>query len=514
MDTNKLPSKELGDWEPEQFEAYGQLLLSKIRQHFEQIRDVPVTSNMHPQELLALLDKPLPEKSQPFEDTLEETWEKVIPQLSHWNHPSFHAYFSTSASFPGILADLLISSLNVNALVWKAAPAASALEKIVLRWMAEMVGYDPQAEGVLVNGASLATFYALAAARDLDVDLEIRTKGTIGRSLPKFRVYTSEQAHSSVDKAAIALGIGTENVVHIPTDEHYRMQVDHLEDAIQQDIAKGYKPIAVIATVGTTATGAADPILPISEICKRYQTWLHIDAAYGGFWNLVPEVQAFAENLQLGDSVVVNPHKCLYAPLEVTALYCRRKGALANTFRLVPEYLQTDRPDGSVDFMDYSLQLGRSFRALKLWWIIESFGREGLANRMSESIRLARWLKSQIDNHPDFESPTSSPFALVSMRYIPQSIQQMLMNSSPQNRETIQQYINQMNEMLLDELNKTRTAYVSHAVIREGYIIRISIGNIRTEEEDIQRLWHTIQDISKRISDKFPSSKLKKLIEN
>ncbi|SFJ86689.1 pyridoxal phosphate-dependent decarboxylase family protein [Thermoflavimicrobium dichotomicum] len=504
MEKNNLPWKELGDWEPEQFEAYGQALLKRIREHFEHIRETPVTSHISPAELLALLDKPLPEKPQPFEHTLEETWNKVIPHLTHWNHPSFHAYFSISASFPGILADLLISSLNVNALVWKAAPAASALEKVVLRWMAEMVGYDPTAEGVLLNGASLATFYALAAARDVDPDLDVRTKGFTGRLLPKLRIYTSDQAHSSVDKAAIALGIGTENVVHIPTDEQYRMRADKLEEAIQLDIEKGYRPMAVVATVGTTATGAVDPISSISQICKQYGIWLHIDAAYGGFWNLVPEVQAHAESLQLGDSLVVNPHKCLYTPLEVTTLYCRRKGALANTFRLVPEYLQTVKEDGSVDYMDYSLQLGRSFRALKIWWVIESFGREGLAKRMGESIRLARWLEDQIAAHPDFLCPASSPFALVSIQYVPQSIQTMLKTASSKEREILQQYVDQCNAKLLEELNKTRTAYASHAVIREGYIIRISIGNIHTTEEDIQRLWNTLQVLAKKVSEQFP----------
>ncbi|MFC4076189.1 pyridoxal phosphate-dependent decarboxylase family protein [Salinithrix halophila] len=495
----------LGDWDPHVFEAHGQELLRMIRDHFEHIRDLPVTSDISPKELIGLFDKPLPEKPEPFSSTLDETWSKVIPHLTHWNHPSFHAYFSISASFPGILADLLISSLNVNAMVWQSAPAASALETVVLRWMAEMIGYPPSEDGVLINGASLATFYALAAARDLHSDLNVRTEGLTGRTIPRLRLYTSDQAHSSVDKAAIALGIGTQNVVRVPTDENYRLIPAKLEETIQSDLQRGYRPMAVVATVGTTATGAADPVTPVSNICQRHGIWLHIDAAYGGFWNLVPEVRKNAEDLSLGDSVVVNPHKCLYTPLEVTALYCRRKDALANTFRLVPEYLQTVKKDGSIDYMDFSLQLGRSFRALKLWWVIRSFGREGLADRMQESLRLARWLASEVDKHPDFICPATSPFALVCLRYVPQSIQAAWKQATEEQRAALRQYVDQLNKKLLARLNESGSTFASHGVIRDGYMIRISIGNIHTTEDDIQKLWQMLQELGSKVRENLPS---------
>lgn len=498
--TDRPPQfQNLGDWKPVELEEQGRILLRLIREHFEEIRDIPVSTTISAQELIGMLDHPLPEEPLPFADTLDETWEKIVPHLTHWNHPSFHAYFSTSASAPGILADLLISSLNVNAMVWKSAPAASALEKIVLRWLAEMVGYNPTAEGVLLNGASLATFYALAAARDVQEDLDVRTKGLTGRSLPRLRIYTSDQAHSSVDKAAIALGIGTDNVVRISTDQQYRLDPLKLAESIRADLNQGYRPLAVVATVGTTATGAIDPVEAIAQICEEFGIWLHIDAAYGGFWNLVPEVKGKTENLQWGDSLVVNPHKTLYTPLEVTALFCRRQGALANTFRLVPEYLQTVREDGSVDFMDYSLQLGRSFRALKLWWIIRSFGRKGLTARLEESVRQARWLAQRVASHPDFVCVTASPFALLCLRYMPKVLKEAHQQSTAEQKEKLDQYVDHLNKELMAKLNESGRVFVSHAVIREGYVIRISIGNIHTKMEDIHRLWEQIQKVGEEL---------------
>ncbi|WP_226608105.1 pyridoxal phosphate-dependent decarboxylase family protein [Bacillus cereus] len=501
--TNSI--KNLGDWNPAQFEEHGIELLGMIREHFEKIREIPVTSNISPNDLLAMLDQPLPEHSQSFEVIMNDTWEKIIPHLTHWNHPSFHGYFSTSASSPGILADLLISSLNVNALVWKAAPAASALEKVILKWIAEMVGYTPAAEGVLLNGASLATFYALVAARDQSTEIDIRTKGLIESRVSKMRIYTSDQAHSSVDKAAIALGIGTDNVVHISTNGKYQMMEDQLEKAIQDDLNNGYCPIAVVATAGTTATGAIDPILKISQICKKYNIWLHVDAAYGGFWNLVPDVKENTEDFCVADSLVVNPHKCLYTPLEVTTLFCKRRGALSNSFRLVPDYLQTEREDGSVDYMDYSLQLGRSFRALKIWWIIRSFGKDGLSKRLEESIRQARWLESEINKHPEFECTASSPYALICLRYFPYELKERLKDANEQQKIILQKYIDELNQLLLTRLNQSKKTFVSHATIKDGYVIRISIGNIHTTAEDIENLWNLIQEVAKDVKKKIPA---------
>lgn len=440
VDASDQFEQNIGDWEPWQFEVHGMEVLGLIREHFENIRDVPVSSSVNSGELMSLLDSELPEAAERFENILVDTREKVIPNLTHWNHPSFHAYFSITASFPGILADTLISALNNNAMVWKSGPAASTLETIVLRWMAEMVDYPISADGVLINGASLGTFYALAAARDSVTGLDVRKKGLVGQEIPRLRIYTSDQAHSSVDKGAIALGVGLENVVKVAHEKHYRLNPDILEENIQSDLAQGYRPMAVVATVGTTAVGAIDSLEEIAEVCHKHDVWLHVDAAWGGFWRLVPDLKRHVGDLHLGDSLVVNPHKVLFTPLETTCLYCKRRDALANSFRLVPEYLRTPPDDGAVDYMNHSLQLGRSFRALKLWWIIRSFGKAGLERRLGESMRLARWLERQISEHPDFECPVASPLPLVCIRYLPNGLRTIYDCGTPERKAELRNY--------------------------------------------------------------------------
>lgn len=490
----------LGDWPTEEFEANARAVVELVSEYFDGIRDRSVTTAIEPRALLDLLDGPLPEHGEPFDRIVADTRAKVLPHLTHWNHPRFHAYFSISASFAGILADMLVSAVDVNAMVWRSGPAASTLESVVMRWIAEMVGYDPAADGVLINGASLGTFYALCAARDAVPGVDVRRKGLTAPGTPVLRVYASDQAHSSVDKAAIALGVGLDNLVKVPSDEGYRMRADALEELVRSDVDAGLVPMAVVATVGTTSTGAADPLDDVARVCRRHGAWLHVDAAYGGFWNLVPEVRERAEDLRLADSVVVNPHKCMYTPLEVTCLYSSRRGALANSFRLVPEYLRTDAAEGALDYMDYTLQLGRSFRALKLWWVIRTFGRAGLTARLRESIRIAGALRAAVDAHPDFERVGDSAFPLVCVRLFPRELRAEMANASEERRREIRAELDELNARLLRRLNDEGDAFASHAVVREGYVLRISIGNIRTTEDDVMALWDSLRRIGEKVA--------------
>ncbi|HEX6988870.1 MAG TPA: pyridoxal-dependent decarboxylase [Bacillota bacterium] len=475
------PDEGLGDWSPAALEASGHEVLRLIRSHLEQIDRLPVLADIDAAALRRLLDGPLPEQPEPFERILQDTRERIIPHLTHWNHPNFFGYFAISASAPGILAELLTAALNVNAMLWKTSPAASALEQVVLRWLAELCGYDPGADGVLVNGASLATFYALAAAREA-AGFDIRRRGMAGRDLPILRVYATEHVHSSIDKAVIALGIGLENLVKIPADEGFRVRADLLEEAVRADLDRGHHPLAVVAVAGTTSTGAVDPLDQVADVSRRYGLWLHLDAAYGGFYNLVPAVRRVVGRFDAADSIVVNPHKTLLAPLEVTALYCRRGGALARAFSLVPEYLRTDRPDGSVDYMDFSLQLGRQFRALKLWWIIRSFGVQGLRARMEAHIALAGHLAARIDADPDFERVGASPYPLVCFRAVPRDLRD----------GTSTEQLNRLNAALLERINASRQRFLSHTVVEGRHILRVAIGNLRTEQRHVDALWDAV----------------------
>ena len=482
----------LGDWPVEVFEAQGREVLGLIGDYFRGIDEIPVMATIPPGELLALLDSPPPEEPVPFATLLADTRDKIIPHLTHWNHPAFYAYFAISGSMPGIHAETLAAAFNVNMMVWKSAPAAAALTKIVLRWIAELMDYPADADAVFTNGASLGSFYALCAAREA-LGLGVREAGLVGRDLPRLRLYISDQTHSSLEKAAIALGIGLDNVVKIPSDAQYRMDPAALDAAIAADLAAGYRPLAVCATVGTTSAASVDPLAPISAICRARGVWLHIDAAYGGFWSLVPDAKAAVGDLSLGDSLIVNPHKTLFTQVEVSCLYCRRPGALAATFSLIPEYLRTPADPQVVNYMDYSLQLGHSFRALKLWWVMRSFGVAGIRDRLAEALRLTRWLEAAVDAAPDFQRLSTSPFGLVCLRAFPADLQAAYATADAPEQAAILATVRRLNEAILERVNTAGHAFLSHTVLREGYTLRVSIGNIRTTARHVEALWAEIQ---------------------
>jgi aromatic-L-amino-acid decarboxylase len=487
----------LGDWTPEELEQAGREVMAAIRDYYAGIDEIPVLTDIQARDLQQLLDSPLPAEGEAFGQILADTQAKVMPHLTHWNHPNYFAYFASCSSGPGILADAMISALNVNLFLWKTSPAGSALEQVVLRWMAEMIGYDPTADGVLLNGASLATFYALAAAREA-TGLNIREEGLIGRNLPLLRCYATEHAHSSIDKAVIALGVGLKNLVKISGDAQHRMRPDLLKQAIEADLARGYKPFAVVAVAGTTSTGAVDPLAEIGAICREHGIWLHVDAAYGGFYNLVPEIRAQVPDFGVADSIVVNPHKVMFTPLEVTTLYSKQKGKLAAAFSLIPEYLRTEPQDGSVNYMDFSLQLGRSFRALKLWWVIRNFGTRGIALRMAEHRRLAQELTAQIQAHPDFVPVGASPYPLVCFKTFPRDLQQEYATAGPERGREIETYLDKLNAATLERVNADLHHFITHSAIHgDGYFLRVAIGNIRTTEGHVQGLWTKIQEAAR-----------------
>ncbi len=309
--------------------------------------------------------------------------------------------------------------------------------------------------------------------------LDIRHRGLAGRDLPCLRIYESDQAHSSINRAALTLGIGLNNVVKIPCDDTYRMQPDLLEEAIREDRSRGYLPFFLCGTVGTTSTISVDSLQPISGICRRHRLWFHVDAAYAGFAAILPEMKNTVGDFSVADSLVVNPHKWLSSPLEVTCLFCRRRGALVRTFSLVPEYLESEREPVS-DFMNYSPQLGRSFRALKLWYVIRSFGLEGLRRRLREHVRVARRFGAQLDAHPDFERLAPVPFSTVCFR-------------------AMASRADEFNQCLLERVNETGKVFLSHTRLREGFALRLAIGNIRTTQHHVEMAWQLIQREAKKL---------------
>ncbi|MFC4112868.1 pyridoxal phosphate-dependent decarboxylase family protein [Nonomuraea zeae] len=481
------PAPALGDWPPDLLADNGALLLARLREHFEGLHDLPVRSPSTPADVRALLRREPPAEPQDFAAILADTFADVVPHLVQWNHPGFHAYIPNSSSGPGILAETLAAALNPNAMLWHTSPAASALEETVLGWIAGLAGYPQDADGVLLSGASTATFTALAAARDALPGLDIRRRGLTGRTdVPTLRVHTSDQAHSSVDKAAIALGVGLDNVVRLPADAAYRLDPAVLDAALRADREAGLLPMAVVATLGTTATGAVDPVGDLAGVCARHGVWLHVDAAYGGLWRVADAVRAALPDAAAADSIVVNPHKVLFTPMHASALYCRRPGALAGAFRLVPEILRTDDDGAPTDYMNRSLELGRSFKALKLWWIIRSFGTRGIGERLGHQARLAATLRERVAAEPGWELTATSPLPVVCLRHRPS-------DAGPHTLDAL-------NARILRRVNAGGEVFLSHAVLRDGYTLRVAFGNIHTREQDADRVWDVLRAAAEKES--------------
>ena len=447
-----------------------------VASYLETVGDRPVLARVSPGEIAASLPQSAPLHGEPLETILKDVDRLILPGITHWNHPAFFAYFGISGSGPGIVGELIAAALNVNAMLWRTSPAATELEQRTLAWVAEMLGLPAGWFGEITDTASASTLYALAAAREA-AGMDIREQGMAGRAdLPPLAIYTSTQAHSSIDKAAIALGIGRRWTRHIETDSEFRMRADLLEQAITSDLAAGVKPIAVVATVGTTSSTSIDPVSEIADICERYGLWLHVDAAYGGAAAVVPSHRWVLTGCERADSFVTNPHKWLLTPIDCSLLYTRRPDDLKRAFSLVAEYLRTDESD-VVNLMDYGLSLGRRFRALKLWMVIRAYGREGLARIIERHINDAQWLAAQIDAEPGWERLAPVPFSTVCFRHVP----------------TGSADLEAHNAAIIEAVNATGAAFLSHTKLNGHYAIRVAIGNQATTREHVVRLWDLLR---------------------
>src|SRR5437899_1808047 len=334
-----------GDMPAEEFRRFGHEIIDWIADYFERIEGLPVLAQIEPGELRAQLPETPPQTGESMEAILADVDRLIVPALTHWNHPSFFAYFATSTSAPGIFGELLSAAFDVKSMLWRTSPAATELEEVVLDWLRQMIGLDVGMSGFIYDTASVSSMHAIAAARE-GVELRIREEGMSGRKdLPLLRVYASEQAHSSIDKGIITLGLGQRSLRKIPADKEFRMDAKALSDAIDEDKRNGILPFCVVATVGTTSTSSIDPVPAIVEICKQHKLWLHVDAAYGGSAAIVPEMRHILDGCERADSLVLNPHKWLFTPFDLSVLYCLHMDLLRRAFSLVPEYLRTPEYD-------------------------------------------------------------------------------------------------------------------------------------------------------------------------
>jgi len=477
---------ELGDMTSEEFRRVGHGLIDWVADYFENIEQLPVLAQIEPGELKAQLPTSPPEHGESMDRIVADLDKLIVPALTHWCHPSFYAYFATSTSGPGILGELLTAAFDNKAMLWRTSPASTELEEVALDWLRQMMGLDAGLTGIIYDTASVSSMHAIAAARE-GVEQRIREEGMSGRpDLPLLRVYESEQAHSSIEKGVITLGLGQRGLRKIPTDSEFRMDPKALAAAIEEDKRNGYIPFCIVATVGTTSTSSIDPLREIIPIGEEHAMWLHVDAAYAGSAAIVPEFRHILDGCERADSIAVNPHKWLFTPFDLSVLYCRHMDLLRRAFSLVPEYLRTPEQEKVRSGSDYGVQLGRRFRALKLWMVIRYFGHEGLAARIREHCRLARLFASWIEESPDWELLAPVPLGLVCFRARPKRE-----GESESERE---RRLDTLNEAIMHGVNATGKALLSHTKLNDQLTLRLSIGNIRTTEQHVRQVWQLLNE--------------------
>jgi aromatic-L-amino-acid/L-tryptophan decarboxylase len=455
---------------PEEFRRHGHQFVDWIADYLAHPEKFPVLPKIKPGELTDALPRSGLERGEPMEAIFEDFKYQIVPAVTHWNHPGFMGYFSTSATGPGILGEMLAAALNANGMLWQTSPAVTELEQVSLAWLSEWLGLPDPLFGITFDTASTSTMHAIAAAREF-ADPEVRVSGG-SRDLI---LYTSEQAHSSVEKGAIAIGVGQRNVRKIPVDDEFRMRPDALTETIERDLAAGLRPFCVVPTVGTTSTTSIDPVPAVGKIAARFRLWMHVDAAYGGAAALAPELRHVLDGAGEADSIVVNPHKWMGVPIDLSVLYTRRPEILKRAFSLVPEYLRTAEDPRAVNLMDYGVPLGHRFRALKLWFVMRYYGHEGMAAVIRDHVAWAKELAQMIAADGRFELSAPVPLSLICFRR---------RGSDQANRE------------LLDRMNASGEVLLSHTVLRGAFVLRLAIGHHSTTRDHVQRAWEIIKGLA------------------
>ena len=442
-----------------------------IAEYLSNTRDYPVVATTKPGELVDSLPKSGPERGESFDAILRDFREKVMPAVTHWNHPGFLAYFATTGSTPAVIGEMLAAALNTNGLHWKTSPAVAELEQVALGWFRDWMGVPSDWFGMVFDTASTGSMHALAAAREFVVP-EARENGTPAGLV----MYTSEQSHSSIEKGAICIGIGQKNVRKVPTDSEFRMRPDTLAEMIEADLKNGLRPFCAVATVGTTSTTSVDPLAKIADVTERHGMWLHVDSAYAGPTAILPEYRWIFEGIERADSLVVNPHKWLMTNIDLSCFYTRRPEILRRAFSLVPEYLKNQEDPRAINLMDYGVPLGHRFRALKFWFVQRYFGRERLAAVLRSGIEMAQKLVEEIKKDSRFEISAPTPFSTVCFRYKGTDAQNMA---------------------ILEQVNDSGRFYISQTKLQGKTVLRIAIGNLGTTWEDVRQCWEMVRSAAK-----------------
>jgi aromatic-L-amino-acid decarboxylase len=482
------------DMDPESFRAAGHAVVDRLADYLADLERYPVFPAIEPGTIAPQLPAHAPERPESMTDILADVDRLVFPNATHWQHPGFFAYFATSASGPGVLGEMITAALGQNPMLWRTSPIGTELESVVVRWLREGLGLPDSFDGLLTDTASTSTLIAVAAAREA-AGLEAAARGLAGREdVAGPRVYASAEAHSSVEKACMTLGLGRAALVKVPTNDRYEMDADALAAAISADRAAGLRPIAIVATIGTTSSTSVDPVAAVAAIAEREGLWLHVDSAYAGVVAMLPDRRAPFEGWERADSIVVNPHKWLFTPLDASLLLSRRMDQLRAAFSLVPEYLRTlDRVNPVLDYNEYQPQLGRRMRALKLWMQLRWFGMEGIRRRIAYHLDLGSAFASWVDADPDWERLAPAPFSTICFRHRPARF------AGREDEPAIRLQLDEMNTRLMDAVNRTGEIFLSHTRLRDRFTIRMAIGNLHTEPRHVDRAWALLRAEATRL---------------
>jgi aromatic-L-amino-acid decarboxylase len=479
----------LGDMAPADFRKAAHRVADVVADYLERLESFRVLPDLVPGAIRAKLPAAAPAKPEPLDSVFADYLRLIEPNITHWQHPGFMAYFTSIACGPGILGEWLATSLNSNVMLWRNAPASTELEETVVAWLRRALGLPDDFDGMFTDTASISSLTALVAARHVVPGLKARDEGLAGRpGIGRLRLYCSSEAHSSIEKAAIVTGVGRKGVRRIPADDEYRMRPELLASAIAEDRRDGLVPYAVAATLGTTSSTSVDPVDAIADICAREELWLHVDAAYGGTGALSPELRPLFRGWERADSIVVNPHKWMGTPFDASLLLFRRPQTFREALSLVPEYLRTRKEGEAHDFHEYGIQLGRRFRALKLWFQLRYFGTDGMAARVNEHVRLARLFAGWVDGSPDWQRLAPVPFSTVCFRHRPATL------AGREEDPAVHRELDERNEAILARVNRSGHIFLSHTKLRDRFTLRVTLGNFRATERHVRECWSQLLD--------------------
>src|SRR4030042_3091545 len=468
----------------EEFRKYAHQLADWMADYYQNIENYLVKSTVKPGDIFNSLPDLPPSEGASMDKKLMDFQFGILPGITPWQHPNFFAYFTANTSYPSILAEMLTAAMASQCMFWETSPAAAELEEKVMNWLRSMIDLPSNFEGVIQDTASTATLVAILTAREKCTDYSINEHGFTGTE--KLRLYCSTETHSSIEKAVKIAGLGRKNLVKVEVDETLAMRSDRLREAIENDLDQGFKPFCVVATLGTTGTLAIDPLHSIAQICEEFKLWLPVDAAFAGTALVLPENRWMTIGIEQADSFVFNPHKWMFTNFDCSAYFVKDKEALLKTFEILPEYLKT-RSRGMVnDYRDWGIQMGRRFRALKLWFVIRNFGVDGIREKVHEHIKMAKNLAEKIRESGDFIMFEPQHLNVVCFRYQPGQL-------------TNAEEINQINQNLMHKLNESGEIYITHTKVKGLVTLRMVIAQTNVQEKHVDQEWELIKATSKTL---------------